>query len=126
MRLALESASIPASAVDYLNAHATATELGDIVESQATFAVLGGDVPVSSTKGHTGHTLGACGAIEFAFCVGAMRDGFLPATRNLENVDSACARLDYVQTTREVRPRVVMTNNFAFGGINTSLLLQAP
>ncbi len=126
MRLALESAAIPASQVEYLNAHATATEIGDIVESQATFAVLGNRVPVSSTKGHPGHTLGACGAIELAFCVGAMRDGFLPATRNLDQVDPACAPLDYVQTTRSARPRVVMTNNFAFGGINTSLLLQAP
>lgn len=126
MRLALESASLPASAVDYVNAHATATTLGDVVESQATFAVLGGDVPVSSTKGHTGHTLGACGAIELAFCVGAMRDGFLPGTRNLEQVDPACAQLHYVREPRAARPRVVMNNNFAFGGINTSLLLQAP
>ena len=81
---------------------------------------------MSSTKGHTGHTLGACGAIELAFCVGAMRTGFLPATRNLENVDPACAKLDYVQATRAAEPRVVMTNNFAFGGINTSLLLRTP
>jgi 3-oxoacyl-[acyl-carrier-protein] synthase II len=111
--------------VDYVNAHATATTLGDVVESQATFAVLGGDVPVSGTKGHTGHTLGACGAIELAFCVGAMRQGFLPATRNLDEVDPACAPLDYILETRSARPRVVMNNNFAFGGINTSLILRA-
>ncbi|MCA9575989.1 MAG: beta-ketoacyl-ACP synthase [Myxococcales bacterium] len=126
MRLALESAALPPSAVSYVNAHATATTLGDVVESQATYAVLGGSVPVSSTKGHTGHTLGACGAIETVFCVGAIREGFLPATRNLDQVDTACAPLDYIRTPRDARPAVVMNNNFAFGGINTSLLLRTP
>ena len=125
MRLALRDANLPASAIEYVNAHATATEVGDLCESQATHDVLGPTVPISSTKGHTGHTLGACGAIEAAFCVAVMRDGFLPPTRNLDRVDPRCAPLDYVTgAARAASPRIVMTNNFAFGGINTSLILR--
>lgn len=127
MRLALSDAGLGPEAVDYVNAHATATEVGDIAESQATAAVLGGRVPVSSTKGLTGHTLGASGAHEVAFCLAMMREGFLAHGRNLERVDPRCAALDYVVgEPRRARPRVVMTNNFAFGGINTSILLGAP
>ncbi len=125
MRLALDDAGLDASHVGYVNAHATATDVGDIAEAEATRAVFGDRVPVSSTKGHTGHTLGACGALETAFCVAAMRDGFLPATRNLAELDPRCAGLDHVMgAAREARPEVVMNNNFAFGGGNTSLLLR--
>ena len=127
MELALQDAELNPSEVDYINAHATATEVGDIGESEATFSVFGGDVPISSTKGFTGHTLGACGAIESAFCVAMMRDKFLAPSRNLEEVDPACAPLAYIQgDARESAPRVVMNNNFAFGGINTSLLMKRP
>jgi 3-oxoacyl-[acyl-carrier-protein] synthase II len=125
MRLALRDAGLPPDAIEYVNAHATATEVGDVCESQATFEVLGSGVPISSTKGNTGHTLGACGAIEVAFCIAAMRDGFLPPTRNLDRVDPRCAPLDYVMgAVRAAHPEIVMTNNFAFGGINTSLILR--
>lgn len=125
MRLALEDAGVDPSAVQYVNAHATATEVGDIAESEATHGVFGAGVPVSSTKGHTGHTLGACGALEAAFCVAAMRDGFIPPTRNLARVDPRCAPLDYVMgAPRAARTSVVMSNNFAFGGMNTSLILR--
>lgn len=127
MRRALRDAGLAPGDVDYVNAHATGTDLGDVCESQATWEVFGGGVPVSSTKGHMGHTLGACGAIEVAVAIAAMRDGFLPPTRNLERVDPRCAPLDYVMGgPRPARPRVVMSNNFAFGGINTSLILRAP
>ena len=126
MRLALESAGVEAEALDYINAHATATELGDIVESRATLAELGGEIPISSTKGATGHTLGACGAIELAFCVGMMRERFLPPTRNLDRVDERCAPLAYLMgETRDANPKLILNNNFAFGGINTSLVLGA-
>ncbi len=125
MRLALESAGLAPDAIGYINAHATATDVGDIAESQATLSVFGDRVPISSTKGHTGHTLGACGAIEAAFCVAALRDGLLPPTRNLTDVDPRCAALDYVMgAPRPARPEYVMSNNFAFGGINTSLVLR--
>lgn len=125
MRLALAAAQLAPEAIDYVNAHGTATELGDIAESHATFEVLGDRVPISSTKGFTGHTLGACGAIESIFCIAMMRDGFLAPSRNLEALDERCARLRYV--TREplqARPVVLMNNNFAFGGINTSLIFR--
>jgi 3-oxoacyl-[acyl-carrier-protein] synthase II len=86
--------------------------------------VFGDRVPVSSTKGFTGHTLGACGAIEAAFCIAMMNEGWLAPNRKLERVDPRCAALDYVRgTPREQRIGVAMTNNFAFGGINTSLVL---
>lgn len=125
MRLALDDAGIDAREVDYVNAHATATEIGDQCESQAMLQVYGDAVPVSSTKGFTGHTLGACGAIESAFCFAMMRDGFLAPNRNLTEVGEGCAPLDYVFETRAARPRIVVNNNFAFAGINTSLVFRA-
>jgi 3-oxoacyl-[acyl-carrier-protein] synthase II len=125
MQLALEDAQLAPSKIDYVNAHGTATELGDIAESQATLAVLGASTPFSSTKGFTGHTLGACGAIEAIFAIAMMRDGFLAPSRNLEELDPRCAKLDYVMhEARRAAPKVVMSNNFAFGGINTSLILE--
>lgn len=124
MRLALQDAGLGKDDVDYVNAHGTATDLGDIAESQATLAVLGGGVPVSSTKSYTAHTLGACGGIETIFCLAAIRDGFVPPTRNLETVDERCAPLDYIQhECRRLHLDRVVNNNFAFGGINTSLVL---
>ncbi len=126
MKLCLKDAGTAIDTIDYVNAHGTGTELGDIAETTATHQLLGGKVPFSSTKGATGHTLGACGSIEVALCLAMMRDGFLPPTRNLDEVDPRCAPLDYVRgACREARPRTIMTNNFAFGGINTSLLLRA-
>jgi len=125
MRLALADAQLSADRIDYVNAHGTATELGDIAESQATQQVLGERVPISSTKGHTGHTLGACGAIEAIFAIAMIRDRFLAPTRNLETLDERCAPLNFIM--REpvaARPELAMSNNFAFGGINTSLILR--
>ncbi len=125
MRLALDDAGITAREVGYVNAHATATEVGDVAEAEATRRVFGDAVPVSSTKGHTGHTLGACGALEAAFCVAVMRDEFLPATRNLTRVGEGCDGLDHVLgSARAARVDVAMSNNFAFGGVNTSLVLR--
>ena len=124
IRLALEDARLGPEKIDYVNAHGTATELGDIAETQATSSVLGARTPFSSTKGFTGHTLGACGAIEAIFAIAMMRDGFLAPSRNLEELDERCAQLDYVRgEPRRAAPKVVMSNNFAFGGINTSLIL---
>jgi len=126
MTLALEDAHLDTSAIDYVNAHATATAVGDVGESVASYAVLGDRVPISSTKGFTGHTLGACGALETTFCLAMMRDRFVAPTRNLDNVDPECAPLQYVTgDARDATPRIVMNNNFAFGGINTSLLIGA-
>ncbi len=127
MRRALASAGIPTADVDYVNAHATATAVGDRCESHALHAVFGEGTPVSSTKGFTGHTLGASGAIEAAFCLAMMKDGFLAPTKNLSSVGSDCAPLDYVMgDPRQDAPKIIMNNSFAFGGINASILLRLP
>lgn len=120
---ALKDAGISAKDIGYVNAHATATDVGDIYESQATHDVFGDRVPVSSLKGHMGHTLGACGAIEAAASIRMMNRGFVAPTRNLENPDDRCAPLDYVmRTPREIKFDRFLANKFAFGGINTSLV----
>lgn len=125
MRLALESAGIPASEIGYVNAHGTATEHGDVAESGATAAVLGERVPISSLKSFMGHTLGACGALEAWMTIEMMRAGWFAPNLNLENVDPACAALDYVRGEgRSLQTGWVMSNNFAFGGINTSLVFR--
>jgi len=124
MRLALADANLAASDVHYVNAHATGTVIGDAAESHATALLFGDRVPVSSLKGHLGHTLGACGAIEAALSIAMMRDGFIAPTRNLEAPDPKCAPLDYVRELRERSLAVVMSNKFAFGGLNTSLLFR--
>lgn len=122
---ALRDARIDAREIDYVNAHATATTAGDVAESIATETVLGNRCPISSTKGFTGHTLGACGAIELAFCLTMMDHGFIAPNRNLTNVDPDCRDLDYViGRPRSARLNTVMTNNFAFGGINTSIIMR--
>ena len=123
MELALADARLDRERVDYVCAHGTGTEVGDIAESQATAGVFGNRMPISSLKGYVGHTLGACGAIEAAWCIAMMRDGFVAAGRNLDHVDDRCAKLDYVRSTRDGGPSIVMNNNFAFGGINTSMIL---
>ncbi len=124
MELSLADAGIAAEDVGYVNAHGTGTPVGDLAESRATYEVFGGGVPVSSLKGFVGHTLGACGAIEAAWSLGALTRGFLPAGKNLDRVDPACAPLDYLRECRATTERVFVSNNFAFGGINTSLVIR--
>lgn len=124
MRLALDDAGITPDVVGYVNAHGTATERGDITESNATEAVLG-QVPISTLKSYLGHTLGASGAIEAWASINMMRDNWFAPTLNLHNVDPACGNLDYIiDEARNIETDYVMTNNFAFGGINTSLILK--
>jgi len=125
MRLALEDAGIDAARIGYVNAHGTATEHGDIAESHATQAVLGNAVPISSLKSYMGHTLGACGALEAWMTIEMMRDGWFAPTIHLSKVDPRCAPLDYiVGEGRALNADHVMSNNFAFGGINTSLVFR--
>ena len=125
MRLALADAAIDASAIGYINAHGTATEHGDVAESQATAEIFGCKVPISSLKSYMGHTLGACGALETWMSMMMMRTGWFAPTINLCDVDPRCGDLDYVVSGgRELETDIVMTNNFAFGGINTSLILR--
>ncbi|NMG03750.1 beta-ketoacyl-ACP synthase [Azoarcus taiwanensis] len=125
MRLALDDASLPPQEIAYVNAHGTATDRGDVAESHATAEILGEGVPFSSLKGHFGHTLGACGAIEAWLSIGMLRSGWFAPTANLESVDPACASLDYITGQgRSIAAECIMTNNFAFGGINTSLIFK--
>ncbi|CAG0983941.1 3-oxoacyl-[acyl-carrier-protein] synthase II [Burkholderiales bacterium] len=124
MRLALADAELSAAEIGYVSAHGTATERGDIAESQATAAVFGRPVPISSLKSYFGHTLGACGAIEAWLGIEMLRRDWYAPTVNLEVVDPRCGELDYLQTPRTMQHEFLMSNNFAFGGINTSLVFQ--
>jgi 3-oxoacyl-[acyl-carrier-protein] synthase II len=125
MRLALEDAGLAPSAIGYVNAHGTATDKGDIAESHATAAVFGNKMPISSMKSYTGHTLGACGAIEAWAAIRMMNEGWFHPTVNLDNIDPQCAELDYIQDEiRLLDCEYIMSNNFAFGGINTSLIFK--
>jgi 3-oxoacyl-[acyl-carrier-protein] synthase II len=124
IELALEDADIDASAIGYVNAHGTATEKGDIAETTATANALG-EVPVSSLKSYLGHTLGACGGIEAWASIHMMKDDWFAPTLNLNEVDPACGQLDYIRGEgRTIKTNHVMTNNFAFGGINTSIIFK--
>jgi 3-oxoacyl-[acyl-carrier-protein] synthase II len=128
MTAAIRDAGINVEAVDYINAHATSTELGDIAETIAIKRTLGDHarkVAVSSTKSMTGHLLGAAGVVEAIFSILAIRDGVLPPTINLENPDPQCD-LDYVpNTARQAPVRVALSNSFGFGGTNGSLVFRA-
>lgn len=120
---ALRNAGLSPADVDYISAHGTATDRGDIAESQATYRLFGANTPISALKSFTGHTLGACGALEAMVAIEMMNRNWFHGTVNLDRVDDACAPLDYIrQPGRDLEARCVMSNNFAFGGINTALL----
>ena len=125
MKLALQSSNLSPDDVGYINMHGTGTTHGDIAESLATESVFGATVPTSSTKSYVGHTLGACGALESIWSIQMMRDGWFAPTLNLRAPDATCGKLDYIMGTgREFNAEYVMNNNFAFGGINTSLIFK--
>jgi 3-oxoacyl-[acyl-carrier-protein] synthase II len=125
MQLALLDAGLAPADIGYINAHGTGTQQGDIAETQATARVFGSGVPISSLKSYMGHTLGACGALEAWISIEMMREEWFAPTINLESVDPQCAELDYiVGAGRRIDCEYVMSNNFAFGGINTSLIFK--
>lgn len=125
IELALQDANLKPSDIGYVNAHGTATEAGDIAETQATYRVFGDKIPISSLKSYYGHTLGACGAIEAWLSIEMMNRSWFAPTLNLNTVDERCGRLDYIKEKgREFHCNYVMSNNFAFGGINTSLIFK--
>lgn len=125
MRLALVDAGVAATDIGYINAHGTATDHGDIAESTATHSIFGDRVPISTLKSYMGHTLGACGALEAWMSIEMMRDAWFAPTINLQTIDPRCAALDYIiEAPRRRHVEHVMSNNFAFGGINTSLILR--
>lgn len=124
MQSALNDGQVTAEQIDYVSAHATATEHGDIAESQATYNVLG-KKPISTLKNYTGHTLGACGAFELWSSIHMMNENWFVENLNLENIDSRCADLDYIcHESRSIQAEYIMSNNFAFGGINTSIIVK--
>lgn len=125
MQLALDSAALSTADIDHVSAHGTATDRGDVAEAEATHALFGAAVPVTALKSYFGHTLGACGALEAWLGIEMMREGWLAPTLNLEHPDPACAPLDHVTGAgRALETRHFMSNNFAFGGINTSLIFR--
>lgn len=125
MQAALRDAGIAPSAVGYVNGHGTATEHGDIAETRATEALFGDAMPISSLKSYMGHTLGACGALESWFSIEMMRQQWFAPTLNLVDVDPRCGQLDYIRgEARHIDTEYVVNNNFAFGGLNTSLVFR--
>ena len=124
IEMALQDANLSADQIGYVNAHGTSTDRGDIAETHATFNALGAK-PISSLKSYLGHTLGACGAIEAWASINMMTDNWFAPTINLTEVDNECAPLDYItEHGREIDTDYIMSNNFAFGGINTSLIFK--
>ena len=125
LELALTDASLSPTAIGYISAHGTATDRGDVAESHAMARVFGQHTPTSALKSYTGHTLGACGALESWIAIQSMIGGWFHPTANLEALDSRCAELDYITGDgRQLDCEYVMSNNFAFGGINTSLIFK--
>ncbi len=125
MRAALEQAHLSPSSIGFISGHGTATDTGDVAETQASAEAYGAKIPFHSLKGHFGHSLGACGAIEAWLGIAMLQDGWMPATANLTEVDPRCGELDYVMTApRTLDVEHFVTNNFAFGGINTSLIFR--
>ena len=122
---ALEDAGIGPGEIGYVNGHGTATKSGDIAETAATRAAFGRAMPISSTKSYVGHTLGACGSLEAILTILMMNEGWFHPTLNLQNPDPACAELDYIMGEgRRLDMEYAMSNNFAFGGVNTSLVFR--
>ena len=125
MSKALQSANLTAKDIDYINAHGTATIFGDIAESLATESIFGSSVPTSSLKSYVGHTLGACGSLEAIWTILMMNNNWFAPTLNLHTPDDKCGKLDYIMDEgRNFNANCVMSNNFAFGGINTSLIFR--
>lgn len=124
MVLSLADAEISASKIGYVNAHATATSFGDIQESIATNELFGEEIYISSLKSYLGHTMGACGAMESLFSIMMMNEKTFYPTINLNDLDNECARLNYLTDITNIDTDYVMNNNFAFGGINTSLVFK--
>ena len=125
LAIALKDANISADEIGYVNAHGTATIHGDVAETNATYEIFKRQVPISSLKSYTGHTLGACGAIEAILSIDMAHKKWFAPTINLNEVDEKCGDLDYIKGEgREIDTKIIMSNNFAFGGINTSLIFK--
>lgn len=123
LRLALENAKVEPQDVDFISAHATATKMGDVIESQAIYQVYGDHPRVVGLKSYMGHTMGTCGAIELIISLYMMEQGFLAPTLNLDTVDERCAMLRHVREVTSVQTKTAAIQNFAFGGVNTCMII---
>ncbi len=124
MNNALQLAGLKASAIDYLNLHATGTRLNDLAEAKAVYELFGNQLPCSGTKGITGHTLGAAGAIEAVVALLALKYRFMPGTCGLRDTDSECRCRVLKETRLEQNLQMVMSNSFGFGGNNASIIFS--
>ncbi len=124
MRSALEQANLATGDVDYVNAHATATVQGDEAEVRAIHEVFGSSIPVSSLKGHLGHTMAASGALELAACVRMLQTGMLIPTLNLDHPSPECTGVHLLQEMEPCAANVILKNNFALGGVNCTIALR--
>lgn len=129
MEKALRCARVSAAEVDYVNAHATSTPIGDASEAMALRRVFGGDrgrPAISSTKALTGHGLSLAGALESGFCALSIREGFMPGSANINNLDPACEGLNILRATQALAPALVLSNSSGFGGANVCLVFRKP
>jgi 3-oxoacyl-[acyl-carrier-protein] synthase II len=126
IKLGLKNAAIHADAVDFISAHATATPQGDIIEAQATGRIYGKNPLVSGLKSYTGHTMGSCGVIETIMTLYMMQEGFVVPTLNLDEIDEQCAMIRHARKIEETKISVAAVQNFAFGGVNTCLIIKNP
>ena len=125
LRIALQDAGINPGDVDFVSAHATATKMGDVIEAKAIHAIYGENSPyVTGLKGYMGHTMGSCGVIETILSTYMMAQGFIAPTLNLENIDERCAMIRHTTSIMEHPIRIAAIQNFAFGGVNTCLLIK--
>ncbi len=125
MQMALNRSKLKSQEIDYVNAHATGTVVGDLEEIRATREVFGPEIKVSSLKGHMGHSLAACGAMELIASIAMLQNKKLIGTRNLEEIDPDCALVQHLQKNTDFAPKRILSNNFAFGGVNSSLVISA-
>ena len=126
LRIGLDDAGLNAEQVDFISAHATATKMGDVIEAQAMADVYGDKPFVTGLKSYMGHTMATCGVIELIITLYMMEKGFIAPTLNLDTVDERCAMLRHVQQLTEAPINTAAIQNFAFGGVNTCLLLRNP
>ncbi|MCP4694185.1 MAG: 3-oxoacyl-ACP synthase, partial [Desulfobacterales bacterium] len=124
IRILLKESRVSPDQVDMISAHATATKMGDVIEAQAIHKVYGDGPRVVGLKGYMGHTMGACGVIELIITMYMMARGIIVPTLNLEKVDPRCAMIQHATSFREQEIRLAAVQNFAFGGVNTNLLIK--
>ena len=122
--LGLKDAGIGADEVDFVSAHATGTKMGDIIEAQAIRTVYGDSPYVTGLKSYVGHTMGSCGAIETIIILYMMEHGFIAPTLNLHEIDERCSMIRHTMKLHESDIRIAAIQNFAFGGVNTSLIIK--